>query len=556
MRSFRNSEIFKRVIPLTLAGIVLAGTLLGIFGTIFAYAADAGSTREGPGNVKLSTVSFFKDIDDKDTAVGLSELIYQNSYDIRISLRVDMSKLNLDDPADVRGNIKSVILNGPATENGEAAQGDFRPINGSDGRFRCNDYGGAYKDEKGNVYIDYELKSVQVADYDSTGWATLAITVQYDNGDAPDQLSRNYQTDKAGRNDWSGYDDTSDSGNRGTSTNDTSDAEVLTTPKMIVTGFNIPPAVNPGEEFQVTIEFMNNSKKKDMENVSMTLSPSDGVAIKNGVNKRHYIKIPKRQSTSETFTLKSSKELKAESLSLTVKFDYQYEVDNTYKDGSSEEILSISAIPKEEEKEEDTSGTEGSISSFEILSIVPPDSLYPNEDGYVTVKVINKDHQYDASNVQLTVVGDGLVNSGNTEYHGALTHSTQAEIEMALQFAEAGTYSLQAIVTYEDSVGKDDSGKPKVRINDLTKDFTVTVQESPDMGMDMGIGDMMGMGGMELDENGMPVGGEGMEMPAPWYKNPVILGCSGGGLVIVAVVVILLVRRARKKKAGEDDEDI
>ena len=127
---------------------------------------------------------------------------------------------------------------------------------------------------------------------------------------------------------------------------------------------------------------------------------------------------------------------------------------------------------------------------------------------------------------------------------------------MALQFAEAGTYSLQAIVTYEDSVGKDDSGKPKVRINDLTKDFTVTVQESPDMGMDMGMGDMMGMGGMELDENGMPVGGEGMEMPAPWYKNPVILGCSGGGLVIVAVVVILLVRRARKKKAGEDDEDI
>ena len=328
---------------------------------------------------------------------------------------------------------------------------------------------------------------------------------------------------------------------------------------MIVTGFDIPPVVNPGEEFQVTITFMNNSKIKNMENISMTLTPSDGVAIKNGVNKRHYVKIPHRSSTSETFTLKASKELKAEALSMTVKFDYQYKVGNAYKDGSSEEVLSILAIPKEEEKEEDTSGTEGSISSFEILSIVPPDSLYPNEDGYVTVKVINKDHQYDASNVQLTVVGDGLVNSGNTEYHGALTHSTQAEIEMAIQFTEAGTYTLQAIVTYEDSVGKDESGKPKVRINDLTKDFTVTVQESPDMGMDMGMGDMTGMGGADMggmvfDENGMPAGGEAAA--APWYQNPVILSCAGGGVLVVAVVAVLLIRRAKKKKAGDDDEDL
>lgn len=553
MRSFRNSEIFKRVVPLTLAAIVLAGTVLGIFGTIFAYAATPVVV-EGPGNVRISSITFFKDIDDEDTLVSNSQLVYEGVYDIRLRLLVDKDKLGAGSEDEVRENITSVVLNGPATENGEAVKGDFRPFNGSYTTFRA--FGGAY-DEGGKTYIDYELKSIQIAGYDSTGYATLAVTVRYNNGDTADQLNKRFGlSDKTGR-DWTDDDDSTTI--RGTSTggDSNSDTELLTTPKMIVTGFNIPPVVNPGEEFQVTVEFMNNSKKKDMENVSMTLTPSDGVSIKNGVNKRHYIKIPRRQSTSETFTLKSSKELKAETLSLTVKFDYQYEADNTYKDGSSEEILSISAIPKEEEKEEDTSGTEGSISSFEILSVVPPDSLYPNEDGYVTVKVINKDHQYDASNVQLTVVGDGLVNSGNTEYHGALTHSTQAEIEMALQFTEAGTYTLQAIVTYEDSVGKDDDGKPKVRINDLTKDFTVTVQESPDMGMgDMGMGDMMGIGGMEFDENGMPVGGEGMEMPAPWYKSPVFIGCAIGGVVIVAVVAVLLVRRARKKKAGDDDEDI
>ncbi|MCI8624628.1 MAG: hypothetical protein HFG26_13350 [Provencibacterium sp.] len=538
MKIFRNSELFKRVVPLTLAAIVLAGTLLGIFGTIFAYAD--GLEADSKKNMEIVRVQFF---DKDDNLIEKSEVEPNKTYKIRVRLK-PTGKFSKYDKNSI-DPIETIFLfeDHFVTQSGDDTT-MFKPAEG--------DY--IEEDNKGQVYYLYELENVRIKKW-SARTAKLELLVDYQDHTLPtDEISigvilQTVDTSNEG-SDWADDND----GVRGTSTE--SEAEVLTTPKMIITGFDIPPVVNPGEEFQVTIEFMNNSKKKDMENISMTLTPSDGVSIRNGVNKRHYIKIPRRQSTSETFTLKSSKELKAESLSLTVKFEYQYEVDNAYKDGSSEEILSISSIPKEEEEKEDPNSTEGSISSFEILSVVPPDSLYPNEDGYVTVKVINKDHQFDASNVQLTIVGDGLINSGNTEYHGALTHSTQAEIEMALQFSEAGTFPLQAIVTYEDSVGKDADGKPKVRINDIVKDFTVTVQESPDMGMDMGMGmgDMMGIGGEMFDENGMPVGGEAE--PAPWYKSPVILGCGGGGVLVIVLVAILVIRKVRKKKAGDDDEDI
>lgn len=567
MRNFRNSEIFKRVVPFTLAAVVLAGTVLGLFGMIFAYAAS--ERNNDVITLGRSNVTFYEYVvgQDRGPLVKSKNLqLNDETYDVYIVLAVNAQAVGVEpDNMDAGGVTEKITVRlEEPTEDGTEG-GDF--VTSRSGKFENLSFAGDREtDDKGRIFVTYRLRNVSIQSH-KNGEARLGINVQYQTNEGGDPVSvslwEKYRLSNVDTGGSSGSgigddDDDDDGGYRNNNpTSDDDDTEVLTTPKMIVTGFDIPPVVNPGEEFQVTVTFMNNSKKKDMENVSMTLTPSDGVAIKNGVNKRHYVKIPRRASTSETFTLKASKELKAEALNMTVKFDYQYEQDNAYKDGSSEEVLSILAIPKEEE--EDTSGTEGSISSFEILSIVPPDSLYPNEDGYVTVKVINKDHQYDASNVQLTIVGEGLVNSGNTEYHGALTHSTQAEIEMAIQFTEPGAHTLQAIVTYEDSVGKDEKGKPKVRINDLTKDFTVTVQESPDMGMDMGMGDMMGiggadMGGMEFDENGMPVGGEGME--APWYQNPVILGCAGGGVLVVAVVAVLLIRRARKKKAGDDDEDL
>lgn len=347
-----------------------------------------------------------------------------------------------------------------------------------------------------------------------------------------------------------GDDDSSDS-----KTTSSEDEDAIPTPKIIIKSFDIPNEVAYGDEFDTTIEFYNNSAYKDLVNVTMTVTPSEGVIIRNGVNQRHYIKIPKRQSTTERFRFKASDKFAAEGITLTVKFEYEYRFNKEYKQGSHEEVLSLMAKPKPEESsssDSDKDGTEGSISSFEVLSIVVPDKVYPDEDAYITIRAINKDHQFDASNVQVTVTGDGLLNSGNTVYHGALAHSTQAEIETTLQFASPGTYPLVCTLVYEDSVGLDEDKKPIVRINDIQKEFTVTVLESPyaDMGNMGGMGDMGDMGIMD--------GMDGMDaVPAQggvveWMRGH-LWAPIGGGVVLLAVIAGV-VRHIRRKKAADDDD--
>lgn len=114
------------------------------------------------------------------------------------------------------------------------------------------------------------------------------------------------------------------------------------TPKILITDYEAPDSVQYGEEFKVTIKFMNNSKKKAIENMSMTITPPEGVSIVNGTNKRHYITIPQRQSTTETFHFKASKDLKLESIPIAVKFDGQYKVDGKYSGVVASEETSTS----------------------------------------------------------------------------------------------------------------------------------------------------------------------------------------------------------------------
>lgn len=543
----QNSKL-KRIVPLILAAVIIAGTMFGLLASVMAYAVGVEDTTPDSniGYMRLVSITLYEG-DDYD--IRVKNVKKGQHYLMRLNLEltdkaVDTGKFTkayLEDYIRVK-LIENENYAVTATDDDFAESARFS-YTGSLGT-------------TGNPRHSFSLKVMAR----KNAATTATFKVEYPNtdggetGEKDDFDERNisglddpYDTSSGGYY----YDWGNDSGGSGGSSS--SEAEVITTPKIIVTNFEAPKVVKPDEEFQVTFEFMNNSKIKNLENVSMTVAPPEGAAIRNNTNKRYYITIPRRQKSRETFTFKASKDLKLESIPITVKFEYQYELDNAYKDGTNEEILTISAIPKEEE-EKDDNGTEGSISSFEILSVVPPDNMFPGEDGYVTVKVINKDHQYDASNVQLTITGDKLVNNGNTEYHGALAHSSQAEIEMAIQFTEPGTYTLEALVTYEDAEGKDKDGKPIVRINDIKKEFTVTVQEMPQQpGMD-GMGGM-GMDGVMIGEDGLPVDA-GMEAQAPWYKNPVILGCAGGGALVLVIIIIIVVKKIRAKKAGDDDEDI
>lgn len=547
----------KRIIPVTLAVIVLAGFIFGAIGMMAAYAADETEADKKPDEQKWisTTQSTLILIDPADPEYeGDIDVSYNKKYNARLSIKLTSAegkpafedfKNKGNDPKEF---IEKVSIKTGSGENFKTSGAtEFQLISPPEGEsevflFELKDVIPQYKENSMSIIVSF---ANELDDFSFSKRAKNATFV----GNYPNKPigSINIDSNKVIEDD---SDDTTTSRSGTTSSEDEAS---IPTPKMIISSFDIPSEVAYGEEFDATIEFYNNSAYKDMVNVTMTVTPSEGVIIRNGVNQRHYIKVPKRQSTTERFRFKASDKLATESITLTVKFEYEYRFNSEYKQGSHEEVLSLVAKPKPEESsssEEDKTGTEGSISSFELLSIVVPDKVYPDEDAYITIRAINKDHQFDASNVQVTVTGDGLLNSGNTVYHGALAHSTQAEIETTLQFASPGTYPLVCTLVYEDSVGLDEDKKPIVRINDIQKDFTVTVLESPyaDMG---NMGDMGDMGDMGMDpgmDGAVPAQGGAVEWMRGHLWAPI-----GGGIVLLAVVVGV-VRRIRRKKAADDDD--
>lgn len=556
----------KRAVPLILALLVLSGTFLSCLSVVLAHAAEADAAY-----ATIDSIHFL----DTGNAEGQSSIMdtvnTDEDYILAVQLRLTPAgreafmqyhKTNPDDASDMlpalseddfirsvrltSGNVKGGDGNSRTTfskhsRTPEIIDADYK------GSIRYTLYLGPVrlKEDSGrdvSIEITYSSKSADGSSSpdgsdhlteEITDSAGSPLTLPGSGISAPIEMLPSDKTE-----------DKSDILNR-----DTENA--IPTPKMIITGFDIPDQINYGEDFDVTLRFYNNSAYKDMVNVTMTVTPSDGTLIRNGLNQRHFVRVPKHQTGSETFRFRASSKLASEAVTLTVKFAFEYEFNGEYKREESEEILSILSSPKPDETPGSGSGSgEGSISSFEILSVVPPEEIYPGEESYITARIINKDHQFDASNVQMTITGDGLANSGSTVYHGALAHSSQAEIETMLLFNEPGTYTLECTVIYEDSVGTDENNRPIVRINDLKKEFTVTVLEAPGSGMDMGMDFMdpsmdMGMG---FDEN--------MEEPAsplrtvlsfPWILIPI---------AVLIVAAVLVIRHFRSRKKDENDEDL
>lgn len=496
----KKRDLLRRVLPLVLAAIIVLGTLFGLLASV-AYAADTGTVT----TAKVYTLTGDGIDPAKKATVGRGTY---SEWRLTLTLGAsygpqDVTELKLDNSNDLFSS-------------------------GTDLRFS---YLGA--SNTGNNRFIFIVKKVEVLRETSI----IPMTLKLRGMDV--MLLNQTVAELPG---GGGY---SNSGsNYASSSSSSSEKEVLTTPKMIITGFSAPKMVNPGEGFELSFTFLNNSSRKNLENISVMVTAPETAPIINTTNKRHFVTIPRRKDASETFQMKLSKEAKLEVIPVTIKFTYEYLLDGAYVEKTSEEIIYINATPKPEEKKVETT-TEGEISAFDLLSVVPPVDCYPNEEAYAVARVINKDHRFNASNVQVSVVGDGLTNSGNTVYHGALNKSTQAEIDLPMTFDEPGTYTVKAIVVYEDSVGKDEKNNPIVRINEVEKEFTVTVKEPP------------AVGSMTMPETEAPAKPGGLSAIMAMVSTvPVAVWWIAGVVLVVGVPLTIILIKKRKNKAGAEDEDI
>lgn len=313
-------------------------------------------------------------------------------------------------------------------------------------------------------------------------------------------------------------------GNGGSSDNADDPLRVLT-PRVLIDRYDkTAGSVEPESQFTLNIRYVTPSNLL-LKNTLMEVQAPTGVSILNSSNKVYIETISDVNPGSSNFTFIVGKDYEADTVPITVNFEFEYWLNDDYVKGTSSEILSLPVVGKGDDKAD----------RFELSTLELPENLYVGEEGWLTLNVINKGKEQ-VSNVTVTLEGDNVSNTGYSEYHGAVASNTKAEIELPISMRVGGDSLCTLTVTYEDA---------NEELKTLTKEFSINAME-----MDTGMYPGMDPGYMDpsLDPTMTePQGG------FPWLW----VGIGGGVVVIIGLVVTfkILKKRKEQKLLEEDDED-
>ncbi len=160
------------------------------------------------------------------------------------------------------------------------------------------------------------------------------------------------------------------------------------------------------------------------------------------------------------------------------------------------------------------------------------------EEGYAYVSFVNKG-KGTIYNVSAEITGEGITTTEGNQFIGNVASGTESSADFTIQTSQSGTISALLTVSYEDEKGN---------IKELTKDFTITVEE-------MYMGDMNGDMSFDPGSDPMPMPEENAGMPV-WGWILIVLGVLGAG---AAALIVIKKKKAKKKAAQlteDDDEDI
>ena len=327
-------------------------------------------------------------------------------------------------------------------------------------------------------------------------------------------------------------------------------------PKVIVKSYNVDvESVVSGEEFTLTIVLENTSNKKDLENMTVKVTPganysSSGSGSSSGPvfslidgTSSFYTDFFERNGTKEyTIRMKCSSSAGAGSYPIDIDFDFQYERDGGGGYDAGSDSLSIN-LPVEQPVK------------FELMEWEPPTECGP--DGtMISFQYFNKSRN-PMSALSISVEGDFEM---PTQYVGSLGASSydffNGTITPVDPSAVGETKTAILVFTFTDAADNEKR---------IEYPFDVTITETSGMGGDMWGGDDMMWGGDGFDfpdygfedpmfgPDGMPVDGEGAEgtgLPL-WAK----IAIPVGAVVVLGIVAGVVVKKVKAKRDEEDEED-
>ncbi len=294
----------------------------------------------------------------------------------------------------------------------------------------------------------------------------------------------------------------------------------LSTPRVIITGFDTEPAkVYAGDTFTLTLHLKNTSKRTAVSNMQINLStPKEGkdndstyeaFLPTSGSNTLYIEKIPQNGASDITIEMTAKADLAQKPYPISVSMDYE---DSEYKPYQEEANVSI---PINQE------------SKFEIGSLeVTPTDVTIGEQTNVMFSIFNtgKTTLY---NVQVKYEGDTI--EGGEAFVGKIEPGATGNVDTMVNAVAATTDdgTVKAVVYYEDDAGN---------VSTKEQEFTLMVSEAYDMSEDMMYDETM------VEE---PGGGKAWKVI---LVIVILLAIAGG------ITTFILIRK--KKKAKKDQAEL
>ena len=282
-------------------------------------------------------------------------------------------------------------------------------------------------------------------------------------------------------------------------------ASAETTPRLIITGFTTDKdEVKSGDTFEMTVSIQNVSKKSDISNIKLTFSTANNEIVPASGSSTMYIeKIAKEEIYELKVTMKAGADLSSKSYVMDVKLSYEDRYGSPIEDATT---LVIPVVQNQRV----------SVGSLDVQS----QAIMEGDETDVSFTV-NNQGRGEIFNVNAKIVGDGI--EATEAFVGNVTSGGTGYVDITVTAIDytAATGTVQAIVTFEDSVGNE---------SQITQDIALEVLAYEEPVEDIGAMDII-------------------EEPAG--INPVVIAVVA---VVVIILVAVVIKKRKQKKEEEQDE--
>ncbi len=307
----------------------------------------------------------------------------------------------------------------------------------------------------------------------------------------------------------------------GSGGNDDDDEKIKgATPYIIVDQYNYGGGqVAAGSTFPLKIRFYNTHPHIDIENIVMTIAPSDALSLASSSNTFYISLLESEKAMEKAVNVQVKPDATPESHSVTVSFKYEYITNDQRMSGEMTETIAIPVYQADR---------------MQATAADIPTSLYPNEEYSISLNLVNKGKST-IYNVAVELVGN-MANPGNLQNLGNYEAGKSGSADFDIM-STGEDISGEMVVTYEDS---------NMNVKEIRVPFNIPCEkvEEPvinpgdgviDPGMDPGMEP-----GME-DQGGLPL----------WAIIAIAVG-----VVVVIVVIVIIVKKVKANRSEFDDEDI